>query len=182
MSMIQQRIQRHARAAMPPARVSGQRGFTLLEILVAIVVLSIGLLGLAGLQALSLNNNQIAYFRSIASQQAYDIADRIRANGVGKDAGHYDNLTTGLPAGNPNCVSAVCSPANIAISDHRQWNAMNARLLPAGDGTVDGTVTGAGRDFDITVMWTEKGNVFNDPNCPAGVPANTRCFVTTMTP
>jgi type IV pilus assembly protein PilV len=155
-----------------------ESGFTLLEILVAIVVLSIGLLGLAGLQAVSLNNNQAAYYRSIASQQAYDMADRIRANLVGVGAGNYDALTAGLPGGNPDCFSAVCSAANIAISDHRQWNTMNARLLPAGDGTV----AGAGGTFVITVMWTEKGNVFNDPNCPVGTPANTSCFVTTMAP
>ncbi len=174
MSMTWQPIQGSYRAAMLPAAAHGQRGFSLLEILVAIVVLSIGLLGLAGLQAVSLNNNQAAYYRSIASQQAYDMADRIRAN----LAGNYNALAAGLPGTNPDCIAAVCTPANIAISDHRQWNTMNARLLPAGNGTV----TGAGGAFVITVMWTEKGNVFNDPNCPVGTPANTRCFVTAMTP
>ncbi len=153
-------------------------GFTLLEILVAIVVLSIGLLGLAGLQAVSLNNNQTAYYRAIASQQAYDMADRIRANLAGAEAGNYDDLAAGLPGTNPDCIAADCTVANIAIADHRQWNTMNARMLPAGDGTV----AVAGGAFVITVMWTEKGNVFNDPNCPGGTPANTRCFVTTMTP
>jgi type IV pilus assembly protein PilV len=155
-----------------------QSGFSLLEILVAIVVLSIGLLGLAGLQAVSLSNNQAAYYRSIASQQVYDMADRIRANLAGVGAGNYNALAAGLPGTNPDCVTAVCTAANIAISDHRQWNTMNALLLPAGDGTV----AGAGGAFVITVMWTEKGNVFNDPNCPVGTPANTRCFRTTMAP
>ena len=65
-----------------------QSGFTLLEIMVAIVVLSLGLLGLAGLQAASLRNNQTAYYRSIATQQAYDIADRLRANLAGVGAPH----------------------------------------------------------------------------------------------
>ncbi len=156
-----------------------QRGFTLLEILVAIVVLSIGLLGLAGLQAVSLNNNQVAYYRAIASQQAYDMADRMRANLAGVGAGNYNALTAGLPVDNPDCFSAACSAEEIAISDHRQWNTMNARLLPAGDGSVAAAAGGA---FVITVMWTEKGTVFNDPNCPGGTPANTRCFVTMMMP
>ncbi len=163
--------------------VGAQVGFTLLEILVAIVVLSIGLLGLAGLQAVSLNNNQTAYYRSIASQQAYDMADRIRANLVGVRAGNYSNLTAGLPGGNPNCIAGVCTAANMAISDHRQWNTLNAALLPSGDGTVvceDGA-PGAGCTavpatgnwiFRITVSWTEKN---------AGVPV-TQSFVTRFSP
>lgn len=169
-----------------------QSGFTLLEVMVAIVVLSLGLLGLAGLQAASLRNNQTAYYRGIATQQAYDMADRIRANLAGVRAGNYSNLAAGLPAGNPDCFAAVCSAANIAIADHRQWNTVNAALLPGGGGTVvceDGAA-GAGCTaatgnwvFNITVMWTEKdmgGAV--DPNCPAGPPGGTRCFVTRVSP
>jgi type IV pilus assembly protein PilV len=161
-----------------------QSGFTLLEVLVAIVVLSLGLLGLAGLQAASLSNNQTAYYRGIATQQAYDIADRLRANraGVGSPNYSYNNLTTGLPAGTPDCFAASCSPANIAISDQRQWNTANATLLPNGNGTVvcaDGpaaagcTASTGNWVFNITVTWTEKG--------VGGVPA-TRSFVTSFTP
>ncbi|MCE9551299.1 MAG: type IV pilus modification protein PilV [Betaproteobacteria bacterium] len=171
-----------------------QSGFTLLEVLVAIVVLSLGLLGLAGLQAASLSNNQTAYYRGIAIQQAYDIADRLRANlaGVGAPNYSYNNLTAGLPAGNPDCFAAACTPANMAISDHRQWNTANAALLPNGNGTVvcaDGpaaagcTAATGNWVFNITVMWTEKGmGGVADPSCPVGSPANTRCFVTSMTP
>lgn len=171
-----------------------QSGFTLLEILVAIVVLSLGLIGLAGLQAASLSNNQTAYYRGIATQQAYDIADRLRANlaGVGAPNYSYNNLTVGLPAGNPNCFAAACTPANMAISDHRQWNTVNATLLPNGNGTVvcaDGpaaagcTAATGNWVFNITIMWTEKGiGVVADPSCPVGSPVNTRCFVTRITP
>src|SRR5664280_455779 len=55
-------------------------GFTLLEVLIAMLVLAVGLLGLAGLQATSLRNNQSAYNRSQATQLAYDLADRMRNN------------------------------------------------------------------------------------------------------
>lgn len=151
--------------------INKQSGFTLLEVLVAIVVLSLGLLGLAGLQAATLRNNQTAYYRGIATQQAYDMADRIRANQAGVRAGDYSNLPAGLPAGNPNCFIATCSAANMAISDHRQWNTTNAGLLPGGNGSVvceDGAA-GAGCTaatgnwvFRVTVSWTERtegGNV-----------------------
>lgn len=128
-----------------------QSGFTLLEVLVAIVVISLGLLGLAGLQAATLRNNQIAYYRAIAIQQTYDMADRIRANQAGVTAGSYNNLTATIPA-DPDCVTNTCTAANMAVADHSQWNNNNARLLPAGTGTVAAAAGGA---FDITVSWNE---------------------------
>jgi type IV pilus assembly protein PilV len=155
-----------------------QQGFTLLEILVSIVVLSIGLLGLAGLQAVSLNNNQTAYLRAIATQQALDIADRIRSNPAGVTSGEYDDLDTSIPTAQ-TCLSSSCTAAQMATSDQARWNTNNQRLLPGGAGTV--VDDGAG-GFIITVMWNEKGAVFNDPNCPEDTAENTRCFVTRMSP
>lgn len=161
----------------------GQRGFTLLEILVAMVVLSIGLLGLAGLQAVSLRNNQIAYYRSIASQQAYDMADRMRANLVGIRAGQYDTLAASIPS-DPNCFTSGCGQNNSLMTqtDHFQWNTLNSRLLPNGVGSVRCAVgptancvtnnANASRVFDITVSWTEKTAVNNV----------TRSFVTRFAP
>ena len=150
-----------------------QGGFTLLEILVAMVVISLGLLGLAGLQALSLRNNQVAHYRSIASQQAYDMGDRIRANLAGVRLGQYDNLAASIPA-DPNCFTTGCgrpqttSPANsqMAQTDQFQWNTLNSRVLPAGAGSVrciEGPAAtcainnaNTNRIFEITVSWTER--------------------------
>lgn len=141
-----------------------QSGFTLLEILVAIVVLSLGLLGLAGLQAATLRNNQIAYYRAIAIQQTYDIADRIRANQAGAKAGNYNN---------PSATHHACAPCNnpqeMAEEDFFQWNSNNASLLPAGAGTV---VSGAGGSYVVTVNWNE--------NTESGSTAQQ--FQTTITP
>jgi type IV pilus assembly protein PilV len=175
--MTRQLIQRRLNASMSQ-QMSSQHGFTLLEVLVAIVILSIGLLGLAGLQAVSLNNNQIAYYRSIASQQTYDMADRIRANLAGVTAGNYDNLPArdtanpndppdpGCINGNSGCSTAL---ANVALTDRFQWLTNTAVVLPGGAGTVrcvqgpastcvTNTAT-ANRVFDITVTWTEKSQV-----------------------
>ena len=57
-----------------------QRGFTLLEVLIAVMLLAVGLLGLAGLQAVSLRNNHSAYLRSQATMLTYDIIDSMRTN------------------------------------------------------------------------------------------------------
>lgn len=147
-----------------------ESGFTLLEILVAIVVLSIGLLGLAGLQVVSLNNNQVAYYRSIASQQAYDIADRMRANLAGVTAGSYDNLISSS------------TPAGMAGTDWTQWLNNSAAMLPNGTGSVrcvrgpaascTANDASSNRIFDITVSWTEKTQT--------GTP--TQSFVTRFAP
>lgn len=140
------------------------RGMSLLEVLVAIVILSLGLMGLAGLQAASLRNNQTAYYRSIATQQAYDMADRMRANLAGVRAGNYSDLDNTIPA-DPACFATGCSVADMAITDHRQWNTNNAVLLPGGQGTVlciDGpaaagcTASTGNWAFNITVSWSEK--------------------------
>jgi type IV pilus assembly protein PilV len=136
------------------------KGFTLLEVLVAIVILAIGLIGLVGLQTVSIKNNQTAYYRAIAIQQVYDMADRMRANLAGVSAGNYNNITTTIPA-NPGCIAAGCSVANVAVTDQYQWNSNNAVLLPAGNGSVQcsGTCPPSAGDwvFDITVSWKERG-------------------------
>jgi type IV pilus assembly protein PilV len=154
------------RRAPTPARRScwrAQHGFTLIEVLVAMVVISLGLLGLAGLQVASLNNNQIAYHRSIASQQADDMADRIRANIDAVRAGNFDNPTA---TSDPGCLDSDCSVSEMAESNFVQWNANIGLLLPDGIGTVQCAVgpaancttntAGVNRVFDIRVSWTEK--------------------------
>lgn len=138
---------------------STQSGFTLLEVLVAVVVLSLGLLGLAGLQAATLRNNQIAYYRGIAVQQAYDMADRIRANQIGARNGAYDNLDALTPA-DPDCLGNACTPAQIAVADHAIWNGNNANMLPGGVGTVSINADGA---FLITVSWNENTELGSVP-------------------
>lgn len=139
-----------------------QHGVSLIEVLVTLVILSIGLLGIAGMQVTSVKNTQVAAQRSIATQQAYDIAERIRANmgtpaglpgGVpgGAVNGSYNNLTPTIPA-DPGC-GGPCTPVQQAVADHRNWNLTNAQVLPAGTGTVVGTIAAG---FTVTLNWTEQ--------------------------
>ncbi len=72
-------------------------GFTLLEVMIALVIFSFGLLALAALMAKGLQYNTSALHRSYASSQAYDMADRMRANRLGIDAGNYDSVSGAGP-------------------------------------------------------------------------------------
>ncbi len=142
-----------------------QQGFTLLEVLVTVFVLAIGLLGLASLQAVGQRNNNVAYLRTQAILQAYDMSERMRANQVGIDNDDYDNITTTIPA-DPGCINAGCTPAQIAQYDAFTWNTTNANTLPSGEGTVTFNPLPA-NSFSIVVNWDDDqdGDVdADDPN------------------
>lgn len=131
---------------MPPSR---QRGLSLIEVLVTVVILALGLLGLAGLHANALKGTQSALNRSLAAQLAFDMADRMRANQAAARNGSYD-----LAA----CSAAPTNPATIAQSDLVDWCGRLRTLLPVGDGTVARVANTP--DVIITVNWNDqRGNV-----------------------
>jgi type IV pilus assembly protein PilV len=109
-------------------------GFSMVELLVALLILAIGLIGLAGLQVAVLRSNQIAYYRSVATELAYDIADRMRANPVGVQQGNY-NQWQGAQRGF-DCQAVTCTPAQLAGFDSVRWNADLLAKLPGGIGMV----------------------------------------------
>lgn len=113
-----------------------QGGFTLLEVLVAVLVLSIGLLGLAGLQTYGLRSNHSASLRSHAVAMAYDALDRMRGN---RDqallgTGSAYNTTYATSVATVNC-SSNCSSSQVAQYDLSAWKADVARL-PGGQGQI----------------------------------------------
>lgn len=103
-----------------------QSGFSMLEVLVTMVVIAIGLLGLAALQLQALQYNQSAYTRSQATVLAYDILDKMRANRVAARAGSYDiALAATVPTG-----------TDTISTDLRLWKTGLAAALTDGDGSV----------------------------------------------
>lgn len=123
------------------ANSRAQAGFSLLEVLIAIAIMAIGLLGLAGLQAQGLKNNHSAYFRSQAVLFAYDMVDRLRADRAAAIAGSY-NLTL-----------AAAAPSGSALVDTERagWLGQLA-VLPTGDGSINVTSAGVAT---ITVQWND---------------------------
>jgi type IV pilus assembly protein PilV len=120
-----------------------ERGTTLIETLVALLVLSIGLLGIAGMQMTSLQNNRGAHLRSQAQVLAYDIADRMRANRTA--------AITGL--GYTIGFGATATGSTVMAADLNTWKQSLAITLPAGDGQID-IVPGTNM-VRITVQWTD---------------------------
>jgi type IV pilus assembly protein PilV len=130
-----------------------QNGFTLIEVLVTLVIMAVGMLGLAGMQATSLKNTESSYQRSQATIMAYDMLDRMRANSAGVDSGSYNSISTTAAGGTSNCGSVECDPSAMAGYDDAEWHAQLASLLPAGTGSVAGS--GTDSLFTITVTWDD---------------------------
>jgi type IV pilus assembly protein PilV len=122
------------------------RGFTFVETLVALLVLSIGLLGVAALQLSSLRTNHSASLRSQATLLAYDMVDRMRANRTAAIAGSYDlDLVD-----EPDEASTVLNVADLV-----RWKQNLASTLPAGNGSIERSVTGGVTTFTVTIQWDD---------------------------
>lgn len=128
-----------------------QSGFTLLEVLVAMVVLALGLLGVAGLQAVSMRNAHSGYLRSQATILAYDILERMRVNSTSARLGGY-NVALGASLGNGQGL--LCGAQTAAASDRDEWKDCLAVMLPGGDGSV--LVDPVTHVATIEVRWQEK--------------------------
>jgi type IV pilus assembly protein PilV len=129
-------------------------GFTLIEVLVSLVVLSVGLLGLAGLQMLNLRASHSAYLRTQASLAAYDMLDRMRANRAqavpasGSSAYNLDLSST----------PALSDSPTVAEEDLVAWITYLGNTLPAGDGSV--SLSGA--TATIVVQWDDSRGAAGD--------------------
>ena len=126
------------------------RGFTLLEVLIALVVLSFGLLGIAALQGVGLRSSQGAYLTSQAGLLAYDIADRIRANP--ENFGTYDGFET-------DCPETVATTP-LVMADLQEWSCAVEALLPNGEGRIAGLETvlpgiGTVTRYTVTLEWED---------------------------
>ena len=135
-----------------------QAGFTMVEVMVALVVLAIGLLGIAALLLKSLQSGRTATYRTEAVNLAADLADRIRANRTAQAA--YGTLfgEDETPVGTCDTVNG-CSDADLASTDLARWKATIAELLPEGDGQVVVTLPagpGEPTNYVVAIQWTEQ--------------------------
>ena len=140
-----------------------QRGITMVESLVALVVLAVGLLGIASLYVTSLQTGRTALIRTQAVNLVSDMGDRIRANGLARAA--YDTDTYGGAPGVQNCVvTANCAAATLAQDDLARWIAAVQATLPSPVATVTfipAAAAGRPDQYQINVQWQETAEQFN---------------------
>jgi type IV pilus assembly protein PilV len=148
------------RTALAPARAF-EAGFSLIEVMIALIVLAVGLLGLAAMQSFSLRYNNQSYQRSQATAAIADMVDRMRANPAGVRAGVYVLATTSTPpAAATDCNATSCLTASsVASFDMNQWIAFITRpqvLGPTATGRIESVVTADPvYRYRITVTWQE---------------------------
>ena len=112
-----------------------EEGFTLIEVLVAIVIFSFGLLGIASMLTISVRNNHNGYLRSQANFLAENMTDRMRSNPVSlwQEAFNGD-----ASVGSTVCdIGSPCTYADLATYETEQWAQSLSTLLPAGEGNID---------------------------------------------
>jgi len=127
-----------------------QTGSSMIEILVAVFILAVGLLGLASLQMVSLKNINNTQFQTLATTYAYDMAERMRSNREGLSG--YDNILSTVA--DPNCTT--CTPAQMAQLDGFEWNSLiQSTVMNGGLPEGKGTVTKNGSVYDIEIKWKE---------------------------
>ena len=148
-----------------------QRGLTLIEALIALLVISIGLLGIAALQLTSLKQTSNANWSSQAVWYSYEMTDRINANRSENNASLNNYL--GIDTNNDysqDCVASTCSTAQMATADAEQWKILISNL-PEGRGVIN-----AGpmpNSLDISVLWRDSAS---DPSAAADTEdMNTNC-------
>lgn len=174
-----------------------QRGASLLEVLVAMLLLSFGMLALAGMQAYSVAAQKNAANRAVASAMAGELAELIRLNPVGLATKKYDAINMApnadLPAiTSPLCAFPTCTTDSLVTRDVAAFRSRVRESLPRG-GVELARPAGSTTQADIWILWEEPG-VFDNKrttggnsesaelqsdNCPASAMALTplpRCF------
>jgi type IV pilus assembly protein PilV len=160
------------------------RGFTMIELLVSVVIMSVGVLGMAGLQMLSMQQNRSALLQGEATQLVNDILDRMRAN---PDTS-YDGVDIGDdPVVTDSCIGNTCTENEMKDFDVAQWlcaiNSVDESdgsthtvcdtfgitgSLPLGSGSVVLT----GDIYEVTVQWSDSQKVSDSAGTTRSVVIN----------
>lgn len=152
------------------------QGFTLIEVLVTLLILSIGFLGIAGIQSLSLQQAHNTYFLTQADLLLRDMADRMRNNAEGASLGLYIHEGGASGGDAAACLgsTALCSVDQMAAADLAEWTdrLTNSDIFPDGKATIAALDTPGG--YLITISWRGKKSVHDveqasgDDECISG--------------
>lgn len=151
------------RPSVPPRPAGNrkQRGTSLLEILVSLLVISVGMLGIAGLITTTFSYNKTAQIRLVGLALVNDYADQARVNVYGYDLGGYDISISDSKPTKPTIVLAQTDPEplttaqNLAAFDKFSFMTAVEQRLPGGKAIVNSIPTAGARDLDFWLLWTE---------------------------
>ncbi len=152
--------------------MDGQRGVSLIEVLVAMFVFAIGLVGLAGTMVMSARSNHSAYLRTQVAFLANNMAERMRANPVGVWSGSYNSDAYPIDVGSTACdATTPCAPPAVATRDKVLWSRLLDSQLPGASARIQCKGMGAvgynpsaqigmrppyGGTCTMTVSWIER--------------------------
>jgi type IV pilus assembly protein PilV len=139
---------------MPTCKASrsAQYGFSMLEILVALLIIATALLGSAGLQAYAMKTNVGGQYRNQAAFLLEDMIERMELNkAYATSAGYSSALAMSV-----DCGTAICTPAQLAGYDVSQWQTAIAAVLPSGTGTVTQVTAGNPSTYTVTINWVDR--------------------------
>ncbi|MEK1907411.1 MAG: type IV pilus modification protein PilV [Pseudomonas sp.] len=141
------------------------RGFTLVEVLVALIILAVGLLSMATLMMTSLQSSQGAYLRSQASLLTYDIVERMRANYTQATTTDAYVLTKGASASsNPNCKTSGCDASNQAQQDIHDWRKSLTDSIPGANAQIARANL---NQYTIEISWDDSGQNLGTGSTPS---------------
>lgn len=153
-----------------------QKGVSLIEAMISLVVISVGLLGIAALQVTSMKQNDSALNHSQAVWIGNDISDRIRANfGAFAD---YDGIDTDLEYEQACTAVTPCDETKLVTMDAADWK-VEMQNLPSGRGII----TGSGVPIDrlvINVMWDDEGAGGTGTACGPDPAVDLTCYTVTL--
>lgn len=158
--------------------VAAQRGFSLLDVLVSMLVIMFGLLGMAGMQMLAINNTETARYNTMAAVFAANMAARMQGNkaywGTPPNSVSVagSTVTNGPASTTKDCTATSCTPAEIAYYDLTNWGqslrgSINGTVasqgLPGGSAAIACNSTVSPTVCSLTISWTEKNIALTTP-------------------
>jgi type IV pilus assembly protein PilV len=142
-----------------------QAGFTLMEILIALLVVSVALIGVASLQMRGQQINHTAYLRTQATFLAYDIMDRMRINSntATQYVGGFRSVGPGGEDPDYSCDGdgKTCSPTDLVNYDLNNWLSQVRETLPKGEAKIE-LLDNLNQEYEITLRWTRVAGHTND--------------------
>ncbi len=158
-----------------------QQGVSLIESMIALIVISVGLLGIAALQLTAMGQNSSALNHSQAVWISYNISDRIRANNnqvnpLNSQFLQYSGIDTNQNY-NQECLTQACTAQQMMTADATDWVTMMS-ALPGGRGRITPTANG----LLVTVMWDDEGTGASGINCGNDPDVDLTCYSVELLP